>query len=130
MLRFCIEIVQPSSDQGNMPMLMIQWLMVVASIHHHRQPAITVTGRFLRKPAAPQGEPERTIRPQVPSPRPSLAVRARRLRVFLGREGPVVRNFAQDRCLANSQLFQAAACPSYGNAAADPLTSDQFSVSG
>jgi hypothetical protein len=57
-----------------MPMLLIQWLMVVASIHHHRKPAITITGRFLRKPAAPQRAPARTIRLQVPIG-PTLAVR-------------------------------------------------------
>jgi hypothetical protein len=45
MLRFCIEIVQPSSDQGDMPMLFDPMVMVVASIHHHRGPAITTNNR-------------------------------------------------------------------------------------
>jgi hypothetical protein len=80
MLRFCIEIVQPSSDQGDMPMLfdpMVDGGRVNPSPllagpsptranndhrkpAHHHQPA-----DYLRKPADAHRKPGRTIRPQA-----------------------------------------------------------------
>jgi hypothetical protein len=87
MLRFCIEIVQPSSDQGDMPMLFDPMVMVVASIHHHRGPAITTNTRRItfasqslhfaswRGPIAPESGPD-------VGRSPSIGVRARHLRLF------------------------------------------------
>jgi hypothetical protein len=114
MLRFCIELVQPSSDQGYMPMVFDPMVDGDASSHHHRKPArdqreptMPIASRpmtIISRPTTFAGQPIRSasqrgrFAPTSRSARPSIGVRQRHYGSSENAMmGPVVCSSAQDR---------------------------------